>query len=360
MDLPVRTRVRPTTPTQEDVDSLAAFIEAAEELQQEPFFGPDEKLTLGHNGKNYYYNFGDRFHFRSALVSFRRIWLNDEASNFRRISNIICKFEGDESSALLWLPMIREEHERIEKVRISPSNNLKNKELVDLWLNAVFAHNNIVQKRKNPKHLDRIDFERFANELGYAEFEYSFRMAVRQFGLCYRNLLKCVAKPTLFKWSAKYDLNPSFKIGAPFGRGMEETTKDGAKVTRKASTQYWNPETSEQKLNRLLSRYELGQFGQILNRLNVPNLIEVIHRAKSYEEVIRDCGFQIELVDVVDRQKVHKDMTEGKVLALIPCHSSENPDFDSAIYVGKRIVTQQGAITFFEKRFGRLKQLLAE
>jgi hypothetical protein len=42
---------RPTKPTQDEVDSLAAFIEAAEELQQEPFFGPDEKLTLATMGK---------------------------------------------------------------------------------------------------------------------------------------------------------------------------------------------------------------------------------------------------------------------------------------------------------------------
>ncbi|HXE43152.1 MAG TPA: hypothetical protein VN516_09015, partial [Candidatus Baltobacteraceae bacterium] len=258
---------RPTKPTQDEVDSLAAFIEAAEEFKQEPFCGKDEPLTLGHNGKNYFYKFGDRFHFRSALVSFRRIWLNDEASNFKRILNIICKYESEELCVQMWIPMIRQQHQQIENAPVAPQNSLKNKELVDLWLNAVFAHNNIAQKRQNPKRMDRIDFERYSNELNHAHFEYSFRLAVRHFGLCYRNLLNCVAKQILILWKDKYGLTPSFQIGLPFGRGVEEITEGGVKITRKASTEFWNPESPEQKLERLLSRREFQQFGNILKQL---------------------------------------------------------------------------------------------
>lgn len=74
--------IRPTTPTPQEVDSLGAFIEAVEELEREPFFRPDDKLKIViQNGKTRY-EFGDRFHFRSALVSFRRVWLEGEASYF--------------------------------------------------------------------------------------------------------------------------------------------------------------------------------------------------------------------------------------------------------------------------------------
>jgi hypothetical protein len=351
---------RPTKPTQDEVDSLAAFIEAAEELQQEPFFGPDEKLTLGHDGKNYYCNFGDRFHFRSALVSFRRIWLNDEASHFYRILKIIDKYEHDDLAVTLWLPMIRQQHQQTENHPVAQNSNFTNRQLVDLWLNTVFAHNNLNQKKRNPRFLDRIDFDRYAKQLDYAFFEYSFRMAVRHFGLCYRNLLKCVARPVLNLWKDKHGLTPSFNVGAPFGYAMEETTKDGVKITRKASSQYWNPESPEQKLNRFLSRREFNQLGNILKQMDVPNIVEVVGGAKSYVEVLQKCGFQIELVDFVNRDKVHQDMIKQQVLALIPCHSLPPPDFDSAIYVGRKIITQQGAIDFFEKKFRRLKTFLAE
>ena len=351
---------RPTKPTQSEIDSLAAFIEAAEEMQQEPFFGPDEKLTLGHNGKNYYCNFGDRFHFRSALVSFRRIWLNDEASNFYRILNIIDKYEHDDLKVTMWLPMIRQQHQQTEKHPVAQNSNFTSKQLVDLWLNTVFAHSNLVQKRRNPKFLDRIDFDRYAKDLDYAFFEYSFRMAVRRFGLCYRNLLKCVARPLLELWNDKHGLTPSFKIGAPFGYAMEETTNDGVKITRKASSQYWNPETPEQKLHRILSRHEFKMLGSIFQHMDVPNLVEIIREAKTYVEVLQKCRFQIDLVEFVDREKVHQDMMNQQVLALIPCHKLPTPDFDSVIYVGKKIVTQQGAIDFFEKIFGRFKEFLAQ
>lgn len=333
-------KCRPTKPSQDEVDSLAAFIEAAEELQQEPFFGPDEKLTLGHDGKNYYCVFGDRFHFRSALVSFRRIWLNDEASHFYRVLKIINKYESEEWCVKMWVPMIRQQHQQTENALVAHTSNLNTRQLVNLWLNAVFAHNNIAQKKKSPKYFDRVDFERYAKELEYAFFEYSFRRAVRHFGLCYRNLLKCVARPVLESWKNKHGLVPSFEIGAPFGCGMEETTKDGVKITRRASSQYWNPESPEQKLNRFLSRHEFERFGNVLKHMDVPNLAEILNEAESYGDILKRCGFQIELVNIGDRQKVLQDLANHQVLALIPCDSLPPPDFDTAIYLGKRIVTQ--------------------
>jgi hypothetical protein len=71
--------LRPTTPTPEEVDSLAAFIEAVEELEREPFFGPDDNLKIVSRGGMTRYEFGDRFHFRSALVSFRRHFFHPDA-----------------------------------------------------------------------------------------------------------------------------------------------------------------------------------------------------------------------------------------------------------------------------------------
>jgi hypothetical protein len=350
---------KPSKPTQHEVDSLAAFIEAAEELQEEPFFGPDEKRTLGHDGRQEYVSVGDRFHFRSALVSFRRIWLNDEASHFYRICNTIDKLCREELCVKFWMQTIRDQHRRTEEARTMRVDSLTNKELVDLWLNAVFAHNNIAQKRKQPKRFDRVDFERHAKDHGYVFFEYSFRDAVWQFGLCYLNLLRCIARPILADWKDKHGLSPSFEIGAPFGRGMEET-KDGVRITRKASTQYWSLETPEQKLQRLLMRREFEQLGVILKQMHVPNLFDIVIQAACYGDCLIKCGFEIDVVAVIDRKKVRQEMSQLKALALIPCHRHPPPDFDSVVYIGKRIVTQQGAIDFFNGQFKKLKDLLSQ
>jgi hypothetical protein len=184
-------------------------------------------------------------------------------------------------------------------------------------------------------------------------------MAVRHFGLCYRNLLKCVAKPILELWKEKHGLSPSFKIGAPFGYAMEETTSGGVKITRKASSQYWNPETPEQKLGRFLSRHEFQRFADILRHMSAPNIVEILNQSGSYQDMLKRCGFQVDLVEAIDMQKMHQEMINHQVLAFIPCDSMPPPDFSSVIYFGNRIVTQKGAIEFFEKRFQSLKRLFA-
>jgi hypothetical protein len=42
MSLPPKTQVPTSQPSQTEVDQVAAFVETAEELAREPFFGPDE------------------------------------------------------------------------------------------------------------------------------------------------------------------------------------------------------------------------------------------------------------------------------------------------------------------------------
>ena len=225
-------RTAPSVPTQHEVDCLAAFIEAAEELANEPFFSPDDKRKITVRGNETLYEFGDRFHFRSALVSFRRIWLKNEASNFTEITKILSKYEGDGL-----IPWFREQHDRLEASRTGSDVKLSGKEIVDLWLNAVFAHNNINQKRQKPDRWDRIDFERYDDKYGHDVFEFMFRSTVHDFGLCYLNLLRLEARSALARWQKELDVKPSFRIGAPFGHSLVERTAAGHVIVRRASTQ---------------------------------------------------------------------------------------------------------------------------
>ena len=247
-------------PTPFEVNSLAAFIEAATELENEPFFGPDDQLKLvarSDYGEKIIAVMGDRFHFRSALVSFRRIWLEKEASNFYEVLKLIQKYEGD-----FLIDWLRREHQQIERSIYCSSAGLTAKQLVNLWLNAVFAHNNIRQKTKKSQWHDRIDFDRFAAQCSYAIFEFDFRKAVRDFGRCYRNTLNLVARPAFNRWEKELGLKSEFKIGAPFGSGIEETTLEGDVIIRRPSTEFSGQETLEQKLIRFLARYEYSPLGK--------------------------------------------------------------------------------------------------
>jgi hypothetical protein len=64
------------TATQEQVDRVAAFVDACVEAKQEPFFGPDEEGNFqgSSTGARITFTFADRLHFRSALLPFRRLW----------------------------------------------------------------------------------------------------------------------------------------------------------------------------------------------------------------------------------------------------------------------------------------------
>ncbi len=53
---------------------------------EEPFFGKDDPVRLQRMGPTAVtYFLGDRFHFRSALISFRRIWMCSESSHWKDI-----------------------------------------------------------------------------------------------------------------------------------------------------------------------------------------------------------------------------------------------------------------------------------
>src|SRR5262249_13351287 len=74
---------------QKEVDRLASFIEACGELEKEPFFGRDEKLSFRSAGQVSTFTFGDRFHFRSALISFRRLWMPREPSHWEKVVSVL-------------------------------------------------------------------------------------------------------------------------------------------------------------------------------------------------------------------------------------------------------------------------------
>jgi hypothetical protein len=78
-------------PIQEEVDSIASYIEAVTELQTEPFFSRDEPRSIAGSGDKFTYRLGDRFHFRSALITFRRMGAGSP-ENFDHVCNLMWKY----------------------------------------------------------------------------------------------------------------------------------------------------------------------------------------------------------------------------------------------------------------------------
>ena len=125
---------------QKCVDQVASFVEACAELKNEPFFGKDEKLSVRSSGNRWTFTFGNRFHFRSALISFRRLWMPTEPSNWVEVVEILKNPDLPKGTTLS-----AEYHEKNIRAVISREAhwlNLKmpSSRIINLWLNTVFAH----------------------------------------------------------------------------------------------------------------------------------------------------------------------------------------------------------------------------
>lgn len=245
------------------VDQVASFVEACEELKKEPFFGKDEKLSFRSSGNRWTFTFGDRFHFRSALISFRRLWMPTEPSNWIEVVEILKNPNLPKGTTLS-----AEYHEK--KIRdvicreahwlnlIMPSSRI-----IDLWLNTVFAHGGLEGKNK------RSDFEATVDQYGHAVFEFCFRSLVQEIGHEFLNLSSMAAKPALDFYSQNTGLSPSFRIGAAFGEKRKGQTKEGHLVIREGSSEFFSEETLEEKFNRILERHENREIQFVFKNLDV-------------------------------------------------------------------------------------------
>src|SRR3989304_3334923 len=108
-----------------------------------------------------------RFHFRSALISFRRIWMSREPSSWKTIAILLQSPELPPAIA----QMAKHEAALIQDEIVRPlyPTMMPAERTIELWLNTVFAHGGIVGKNK------RKDFEVAVETYGHASFEFACR-----------------------------------------------------------------------------------------------------------------------------------------------------------------------------------------
>ncbi len=249
-------------PTQDDVDSLASFVEAVAELDSEPFFSRDEPRKLSNSGDKFTYHLGDRFHFRSALITFRRIWMKGDAENFEHVCNVIWKFTAPPK-------------------------------LVDLWLNAVFAHSGL---RGGVKL--RHEFDALVEQYGNGRLEFAFRHIVWSLGIQYKNVVQ-LAKNLLETWRRDFAVLPSCKLGSAFGRKRRERTTDGDLIIRESSSEFYSEENYEQRFRRILRRVEFNTVESALSilQLSERELLRFVMKHDSYAGLVQESMLELTILE---------------------------------------------------------------
>ena len=279
-------------PTQDEVDSLASFVEAVAELDAEPFFSRDEPRKLSSVRDKFTYHLGDRFHFRSALITFRRIWMKGDAENFDHICNIIWRFTTPPPN--VFLKFIRDAvHKELNEAPNWPRPiDVTGRELVDLWLNAVFAHSGLKGRTKL-----RHQFDALIDRYGSGRLEFAFRHIVWALGIQYKNVVQ-LAKNLLENWDSQFGMKASFRPGSAFGTKRRERTSDGELIMRESSSEYFSEESYEQRFARIIGRHEFSSLQSLLKTLQFTDreFVRIVLKHDTYAAIVHESMFALRIV----------------------------------------------------------------
>ena len=289
-------------PTQAEIDSVASFVEAVNELELEPFFSQDEPRSVSMCGDKRTFELGDRFHFRSALITFRRIWMMGEAENFEHVCGVMHRTAPDAR------PFIKAFASDVRNLKKSNKHWVKvavnGEKLVNLWLNTVFAHSGL--RGSGPT---RHEFDRMVEKYGQGAMEYAFRHLVFSIGLSYRNAAK-IARQFLDICQTEFQLGPSFRLGSAFGTRRRERTPDGHLIIRQSSSEHFSEESYELRFARILSRQAFSNLKSVLEKLEFTEreLLKLVIKHESFLALVAESELELRILPEMPKQP---DMSEG-------------------------------------------------
>lgn len=248
------------------------------------------------------FELGDQFHFRSALVIFRRIWMAKEPSSFYPSYNVLYKHSSD--TAREWLKHWRARVSEIEQE--NPHQRLVGrpaKEIINAWINSVFAHTTLKTGGSN-----RHAFEKLVGEFGIAPVEYCCRHSVWSLCLQYINMGSIHAGPFL-EAAAAIGVTPSFTIGIAFGDEPEETTRDGHRITRKPTSRFLPNESVEDAIKRIMARSEYRPLSTLLKHLGSKSeqVVELMKSNHEIEHIVTESNREL----LIEEYDAFREPSEG-------------------------------------------------
>ena len=286
---------------QHEIDRLAHYCTAASELKKSPFF-IEEFIQLGltfQRGPDgirqlIAADFPDR-HVRDAmLIPFRRIWMEDEASNFNKVANTIRHHAPDLRGIVTWAVHEYKKAATAFDWPLVDDPGIPPKDIIDLWLNTKLIHTGQSGRKGR---FTRTDFDRAAARIGEVQFEYLFLVSVFQVGLCFINLHQ-FAQERLKGWMSSGQV-PSFA----FSEDPDSTAIGGIPVTR--STPGVTPDTDSPaaRLSRLRRRTAFSGMNQLFSLFPYDDdfLVEQVGPAENVNDLVARLGTTITIVEAIDQ-----------------------------------------------------------
>jgi hypothetical protein len=337
-------------PTQTQVDTVAAFVEAASAGAVEPFFGRDEKISFLGTIETARATcvVGDRLRFQSALVPFFRMWSPISDAHWEKAEAILLTTD---LPAML-INRARWETDCLRRhmaSQVYPQGlDLTVQRTLELWLNVMIA------SASNSAEL-RCEFEERICRHTHAVMEFTFRHQVHAI---YRyhlsRLAESAAVPALDWYRTSFRLTPSATIGLPSRFRRRERTPDGRVVVREATSDVLPLESFAERYARLLQREENRPLQQLLPRLEATpeELMRAVLRGKGLQEVIADLDGRIDFYEFpVD--KVGGLQRQDFVAAGNFSHAAR-----FVLYHGNFLLLQNGGMAAFDDLLQKFRRQL--
>jgi hypothetical protein len=189
--------------SQPEFNALALFVAVAEELRKEPFFSEDNHEALCTvEGCEPVAFFCHPAFLKSAVLPFRKLWLNSEPCAFETIREFVFRIYPNQSFAKRYKVFFYDLYQRELAEEVCGHTNLTVKDFIEIWIYTHAVHagpKNLATK--NPKKRDRKleEFDHWSETLGREQFEYQFRQHLHITGSRFAEFEKLLAGPLYHK-----------------------------------------------------------------------------------------------------------------------------------------------------------------
>jgi hypothetical protein len=243
---------------QKDFDRIALFVAVARELRQEPFMSEDnhDRLTmLDKSSERPFAQFCHPAFLKSAILPFRRLWLQSERCAFEKVLPLVLDNHFDQSAASTYRKFALELFfRRLDAPADKDWAEESTRQILDIWIYTQAIHAG--QRENKEGKLVKRDatlqqFDEWSIRIGREKFEYLFRVSLKIVGSEYVQFLTQLAEP-LFQKLQRDGMKPGFEAQAalefnPYPHPMFRISFDDV---------FWHldKETMEETFDRLLAR----------------------------------------------------------------------------------------------------------
>lgn len=245
--------------SQVDLDRIALFVAVARELRREPFMSEDnhDRLTmLDKSSERPFAQFCHPAFLKSAILPFRRLWLESERCSFQKVLPLVLDNHFDETSVSTYRRFLQPLYfQKLDQPADKEWAEESTRQILDIWIYTQAIHAGQREKKDgrpvNERDPTLQQFDEWAKRIGREKFEYLFRVSLRIVGSEYVQFLTQLAEP-LFQKLQRDGMEPGFEAQAalefsPYPHPMFRISFDDV---------FWHldKETMEETFDRLLGR----------------------------------------------------------------------------------------------------------